>query len=76
MVDVVVGESLVGFNVWVVSGCKIADGRAILVNDMYLSINVSNIWYRIELAYPGVEAVGVNLFGMSFLIVGSNRYLV
>ncbi|WFP49599.1 penicillin acylase family protein [Methylomonas sp. EFPC3] len=75
LADAAAGESLAGSNAWAVSGRKTADGRAILANDMHLSINVPNIWYRIELAYPGVEAVGVNLPGTPFLIAGSNRYL-
>lgn len=75
LADAGAGESLAGSNAWAVSGRKTADGRAILANDMHLSINVPNIWYRIELAYPGVEAVGVNLPGTPFLIAGSNRHL-
>lgn len=68
-------ETLAGSNAWAVSGNKTSDGRAILANDMHLGISVPNIWYRVELQYPGVRAVGLNLPGTPFLISGSNQHV-
>ncbi len=68
-------ETLAGSNAWVVSGSKSRDGRAILANDMHLGISVPNIWYRVELQYPEVRAVGLNLPGTPFLISGSNQHV-
>ncbi|WP_374089585.1 penicillin acylase family protein [Methylomicrobium lacus] len=69
------GESLAGSNAWAVSGGKTADGRAILANDMHLGISVPNIWYRAEVNYPEVRAIGLNLPGTPFLIAGSNQHV-
>lgn len=68
-------ETLAGSNAWAVSGSKTSDGRAILANDMHLGISVPNIWYRVELQYPDVRAVGLNLPGTPFLISGSNQHV-
>ncbi len=68
-------ETLAGSNAWAVSGVKTTDGRAILANDMHLGISVPNIWYRVELHYLGVRAVGLNLPGTPFLISGSNQHV-
>jgi penicillin amidase len=68
-------ETLAGSNAWAVSGSKTSDGRAILANDMHLGISVPNIWYRVELQYPEVRAVGLNLPGTPFLVSGSNQHV-
>ncbi|WP_445369113.1 penicillin acylase family protein [Methylomonas sp. BW4-1] len=68
-------EKLAGSNAWAVSGSKTSDGRAILANDMHLGISVPNIWYRVELQYPEVRAVGLNLPGTPFLVSGSNQHV-
>jgi len=64
--------SIVGSNNWVVGGNKTRDGRAILANDMHLTLGVPNIWYRAALRYAGVELDGVTLPGVPLLVVGSN----
>lgn len=75
LADASSGERLAGSNAWAVGGSKTADGRAILANDMHLGIGVPNIWYRVELNYPQVQAAGVNLPGTPFMIAGSNRHV-
>ena len=70
LVDAMSG--IVGSNQWVVGGTKTRDGRAMLANDMHLSLNVPNIWYRASLRYAGRALTGVTLPGLPLLVVGSN----
>lgn len=67
-----VDSSIAGSNNWVVAGKKTLDGRAIVANDMHLSLNAPNIWYRAELRYAGQYLNGVTLPGLPALIVGGN----
>jgi len=64
-----------GSNNWAVSGAKTADGRAIIANDMHLSLGVPNIWYRAHLRYAGRQLSGVTLPGLPLVIVGSNGHV-
>ena len=68
-----VDSSIAGSNNWVVAGKKTLDGRAIVANDMHLSLNAPNIWYRAELRYAGQYLNGVTLPGLPLLIVGGNN---
>jgi penicillin amidase len=68
-----VDSSIAGSNNWVVAGKKTPDGRAIVANDMHLSLNAPNIWYRAELQYAGHYLNGVTLPGLPMLIVGGNN---
>ena len=61
-----------GSNNWAVGGAKTRDGRAILADDMHLSLGVPNIWYRASLRYAGRALDGVTLPGVPLLVVGSN----
>jgi penicillin amidase len=66
---------VVGSNNWAVGGAKTLDGRAILADDMHLSLGVPNIWYRAALRYAGWRLDGVTLPGLPLLVVGSNGYV-
>jgi len=68
-----IDSSIAGSNNWVVAGKKTLDGRAIVANDMHLSLNAPNIWYRAELRYAGQYLNGVTLPGLPLLIVGGNN---
>ncbi|NOS75460.1 MAG: penicillin acylase family protein [Methyloglobulus sp.] len=61
-----------GSNGWVVGPSKTWDGRAILANDMHLSLRVPNIWYRAELRYGYLQLTGLTLPGVPLIVVGSN----
>lgn len=61
-----------GSNAWAVSAAKTQDGRAILANDMHLSLSVPNLWYRLEMNYGTVHSAGVALPGAPILAAGSN----
>jgi penicillin amidase len=66
------GDFAPGSNAWAVAGRRTGDGRALLANDMHLGLRVPNIWFRVRLVYPGVDATGVSLPGVPGLVVGSN----
>ena len=60
-----------GSNNFAVAGALTADGRAIVANDMHLSLRVPNIWFRARLRYPDpaapnatVDVQGVTLPGL------------
>jgi len=61
-----------GSNNWVVAGNKTADGRAIVANDMHLSLGVPNVWYRADLSYQDRHLYGVTLPGAPAIVVGGN----
>lgn len=61
-----------GSNGWVVGPTKTWDGRAILANDMHLSLRVPNIWYRAEVHYENVRLTGLTLPGVPLIVAGSN----
>jgi penicillin amidase len=63
---------LKGSNAWVVGPSKTWDGRAILANDMHLSLRVPNIWYRAEIRYGDVRLTGFTLPGVPLMVAGSN----
>jgi penicillin amidase len=63
---------IAGSNNWVVAGSKTGDGRAILANDMHLSLGIPNIWYRAALNYGGHSLAGLTLPGVPLLVAGSN----
>jgi Protein related to penicillin acylase len=71
-----------GSNNFAVSGELTADGRAIVADDMHLSLRVPNIWFRARLRYPDerapggrVEVQGFTLPGLPAVVVGSNGHV-
>lgn len=64
-----------GSNNWAINGMKTADGRAIVADDMHLSLGVPNIWYRAHPRYAGLELSGVTLPGLPLVVIGSNRHV-
>jgi len=75
-------DHLPGSNNFAVSGAVTADGRAIVANDMHLSLRAPNIWFRARLRYPDpdapggqVDVQGFTLPGLPAVIVGSNGHV-
>jgi penicillin amidase len=75
-------EAAIGSNNWAVSGQLTSDHRALLANDMHLSIRVPNTWYRAAMAWnDATEASGhhtvsgVTLPGVPGVVVGSNTHV-
>jgi penicillin amidase len=74
--------ALIGSNNWAVDGAHSATGRAIVANDMHLSIGVPNIWYRASMAWPDpaeplatLRLGGITLPGLPVTVVGSNGHV-
>jgi penicillin amidase len=72
----------VGSNNFAVAGALTRDGRAILADDMHLSLRAPNIWFRARLRYaepaaPGgrVDVTGFTLPGLPGVVVGSNTHV-
>jgi penicillin amidase len=64
-----------GSNNWAVGGALTKNGRAIVSNDMHLSLSTPNIWYQARLVVDGdapSEVTGVTLPGAPFVVSGSN----
>ena len=64
-----------GSNNWAVSGVLTGNGRALVSNDMHLSLDVPNIYYQARLVQEGEGArdvTGVTIPGAPFIIAGSN----
>ncbi|OFW12290.1 MAG: hypothetical protein A3H29_12790 [Acidobacteria bacterium RIFCSPLOWO2_02_FULL_67_21] len=69
----------IGSNSFAVAGGLTADGRALVANDMHLTIRVPNTWYRASLEWPDPSApdgvyriTGVTLPGVPAIVAGSN----
>ena len=64
------------------AGALTADGRAIVADDMHLTLRAPNIWFRARLLYDDaaapegkVDVSGFTLPGIPAVIVGSNRHV-
>lgn len=71
-----------GSNNFAVSGTLTRDGRAIVANDMHLTLRAPNIWFRARLRYADtrapqgkVDVSGFTLPGLPAQVVGSNGYV-
>jgi len=71
-----------GSNNFAVSGALTADGRAIVANDMHLTLRAPNIWFRARLRWPDpaapdgkVDVQGVTLPGLPMVVAGSNGHI-
>ncbi|MFD0737771.1 penicillin acylase family protein [Lysobacter koreensis] len=71
-----------GSNNFAVSGALTADGRAIVANDMHLTLRAPNIWFRARLRYADarapqgrVDVAGFTLPGLPAMVVGSNGHV-
>lgn len=71
-----------GSNNFAVDGSLTRDGRAIVADDMHLTLRAPNIWFRARLLYPDAQAPGgqvdisgFTLPGLPAVIVGSNRHV-
>jgi len=78
----VASDHLPGSNNFAVSGALTGDGRAMVANDMHLSLRAPNIWFRARLRYPDpdapggqVDVQGFTLPGLPAVIVGSNGHV-
>jgi len=74
-------DGAIGSNNWAVAGRLTNDGRALIANDMHLTVRVPNTWYRASLEWQdGPNAsphrlMGVTLPGVPAVVVGSNTHV-
>jgi penicillin amidase len=66
-------EAVNGSNDWVVSGAHTVTGKPLLSNDMHLGHQMPNLWYEAHLKAGNLDAAGVTLPGMPYVIVGHNQ---
>lgn len=71
-----------GSNNFAVDGSLTRDGRAIVADDMHLTLRAPNIWFRARLRYADpkapngkVDVQGVTLPGLPLVIAGSNGHI-
>ena len=71
-----------GSNNFAVAASLTRDGRAIVANDMHLTLRAPNIWFRVQLRYHDpraprgrVELGGFTLPGLPLVVVGSNGHI-
>jgi penicillin amidase len=62
-----------GSNDWVISGTHTVTGKPLLSNDMHLGHQMPNLWYEAHLHAGTLDAAGVTLPGMPYVIVGHNQ---
>ncbi|MBP7184051.1 MAG: penicillin acylase family protein [Saprospiraceae bacterium] len=65
-------EENIGSNNWAVSGTKTLSGKPILCNDPHLNLTLPSIWYEIHLNSPNLNAYGVSIPGIPFILIGFN----
>jgi penicillin amidase len=70
-----------GSNAFAVAGA-LADGAAIVANDMHLDLRVPNLWFRLRLVYPdprrpgtNIDVAGAALPGAPAVVAGSNGHV-
>jgi penicillin amidase len=72
-------EGATGSNNWAVAGRLTPDGRALVANDMHLTVRVPNIWYRAAMEWgtgsTSNRLIGVTLPGVPAVVVGSNTHV-
>ena len=76
-----ISEQMPGSNSFAVSG-ELADGSALIANDMHLTLRVPNLWFRSRLRYPDTasanhwhDITGLSLPGVPAIVIGSNRLI-
>jgi len=74
-------EHMPGSNSFAVSGA-LADGSALVANDMHLTLRVPNLWFRTRLIYQTTtssnrthDIIGISLPGVPSIVIGSNRFI-
>jgi len=66
---------VVGSNNWVVSGAHTVSAKPLLSNDMHLGHQMPNLWYEAHIRCGSLDAAGVTLPGIPYVIVGHNQHI-
>ena len=67
--------AMLGSNNWAVSKERSATGYAILANDPHLPLSAPGYWYRADLHWPGMNAMGASQPGLPGATVGATDHL-
>ena len=59
-------------NQWAVAASRSTTGRAMLANDPHLGLRLPNVFYRVELLWPGGALRGASIPGLPGVIIGTN----
>ncbi|HUS54149.1 MAG TPA: penicillin acylase family protein, partial [Thermohalobaculum sp.] len=62
-------------NAWAVDGSRSSGGKPLLANDPHLWLSAPAVWYLMDVAGPGISAIGGTLPGVPAILVGHNRDL-
>ncbi len=69
----VVGQGALGLgsNNWAVGPAKSSDGRAMISNDVHLTLFLPSLWYEVQITTPDLNVHGATLPGIPFVVSGS-----
>ena len=67
--------AMLGSNNWAVSKERSATGYAIMANDPHLPLSAPGYWYRADLHWPGINAMGASQPGLPGATVGGTDHL-
>jgi penicillin amidase len=62
-------------NGWVIAGEWTESGKPLLANDPHLEINLPPVWYEMHLVCPTLNAIGVTIPGVPWIIIGHNDFI-
>ncbi len=69
-------DRFTGSNAWALGPTRTENGQTIVANDPHLVLRVPNIWYRLALSWPVMNAAnyvcGVTIPGAPPMVIGSN----
>ena len=60
-------------NNWILSGDRTVSGKPLLASDPHLEINLPPVWYEMHLHCPVLNAIGVTIPGLPWVIYGHNE---
>jgi penicillin G amidase len=69
------GDLPAGSNQWALAGSRTAHGGALVANDPHLGLAVPNVWFRVELAWPGVVVRGASVAGVPGIVIGASEHV-
>jgi penicillin amidase len=64
-----------GSNNWVVNGSHTKSSKPLLANDPHITHSIPSVWYMVHLKAPGLDATGVSLPGLPYIIIGHNEHI-
>jgi len=64
-----------GSNNWVASGERSVTGRPLLAGDPHITPSIPDVWYQIELGWPGGELRGGSMPTLPGVVLGQSRHV-